>query len=96
MQDLLASGRIVDLILALMVPEAVGLLAIWWFAGQGVRPVPLLANLAAGGLLLLALRSALTGGSPATLSVFLLLSLVAHIVDLACRWSPPPALTGSR
>lgn len=96
MYDLLASGRIVDLILALMVPEAVGLFALWRLSGLGVRPLPLLANMAAGGMLLLALRSALTGGSTTMLAVFLLLSLAAHIVDLACRWTVRSELTSSR
>ena len=96
MHDLLVSGRIVDLILGLMVPEAIGLLALWRLTGNGVRPLPLLANLAAGGMLLLALRSVLTGGSPAMLGMFLLLSLVAHVVDLACRWSIRSEFTGSR
>lgn len=96
MHDLLVSGRIVDLILGLMVPEAIGLLALRRLTGNGVRPLPLLANLAAGGMLLLALRSALTGGSPAMLGMFLLLSLVADVVDLACRWSERSELTGSR
>lgn len=96
MHDLLASGRIVDLILGLMVPEALGLFALWRWSGLGVRPLPLLANLAAGGTLLLALRSALSGGSTTMLAVYLLLSLVAHIVDLACRWSVRSQWTGSR
>jgi hypothetical protein len=93
MQDLLTSGRIVDLILAFMVLEALGLIVLWRRSGHGVRPLPLLANLAAGGTLLLALRSALTGGSPGMLALFLLLSLVAHLADLACRWSRPPVTT---
>ena len=90
MQDLLTSGWIVDAILVLMAAEATLLLALWLIAGRGIRPIPLLANLAAGGSLLLALRSVLTGGSSSTLAVFLLLSLAAHVLDLICRWAVRP------
>jgi hypothetical protein len=63
LESLFASGRIIDAILVLMALEAVVLL---WFhraTGKGVGPRTLLPFLAAGVCLMLALRTALTGGS---------------------------------
>jgi hypothetical protein len=84
-EDLAASGRLIDLILALMVAEA-SALGLWrWWSGRGPGPVAVLANLAAGACLMLALRAALTAaGLPAVLG-WLSLALVAHLFDLALR-----------
>ena len=86
MDQLLASGRAVDLILALMAAEAIALLVLWRRRGRGVPPAQLIANLAAGGSLLLALRAALTGAHWAWLGVWLTTALIAHLTDLALRW----------
>lgn len=90
MQDLLSSGQIVDLIFILMGVEAAGLIALWILAGRGVKPGPLLANLAAGGCLLLALRAAIRGGSPTLLAGLLALSFAAHLFDIWFRWTAAP------
>ena len=75
MAELFASGRIVDLILLLMVVEAVVLIA--W-----VRRMDLLGNLVAGAALLLALRGALADIWWGWIALCLALALLAHIVDL--------------
>jgi hypothetical protein len=81
------SGRIVDLILVLVVLEALLLLGLRVRRGGGIMPRALLANLLAGACLLLALRSALTGADWVWPAMFLLLALPAHLADLYGRWN---------
>lgn len=59
MSTLFDSGRIVDLILVLVVLDALLVFSVHVRRGGGVAPRALLANLLAGACLLLALRSAL-------------------------------------
>jgi hypothetical protein len=84
--DFVASGRLVDLVLALMVLEGVLLAAYRRRTGRGIAPADLLANLLAGGALLLALRAALTGAGWTSIALWLALALLAHVADLARRW----------
>ena len=79
MDGWLASGRMVDALLALALLEAV------FFLRTG-RGRTLLPNLAAGACLLLALRAALTGAPAALLGLWLALAGVAHGLDVAGRW----------
>ena len=78
-EEALASGRIIDAILLLVLLEAVLFLR----AGRGRILLP---NLAAGACLLLALRAALTGAPMALLGLWLALAGVAHGLDVAGRW----------
>lgn len=86
MTELFASGLVVDLILALMVLEGVGLVAFHRATGRGVAPLDVLANMLAGLGLLLALRVALTGGSWHWIAASLGAALLAHLADLWRRW----------
>lgn len=86
MGDFVHSGRAVDWILALVVLEALALIALRWRTGRGVPPAPLLANLAAGGFLLLALRAALSGVAWFWIALPLLAAFAAHLLDLRARW----------
>ena len=86
MSALFASGRIVDLILLLVLAEAVGLGLLRRATGQGPPPAALLPDLAAGACLLLALRFALRGAAWPVVAACLLGSLVAHLADLRGRW----------
>ncbi len=86
MSDLFASGRVVDLVLVLVAVEA-ALLA--WHcrrSGRGVPVAELLACLAAGACLLLALRAALVGASWVWTAAALAGAGVAHAADLGLRW----------
>jgi hypothetical protein len=85
MMALFDSGRIVDLILALMVLEAL-IICVLAMATRYRLPVAgLLLNLAAGACLLLALRAVLTDAGWTVAGFWLALALVAHIGDLIQR-----------
>lgn len=86
LEELFTSGRIADVILMLVVVEAVGLLALYKWTGRGVAAHGLLPNLAAGATLILALRSALRGEPWTVTALWLLLALFAHAADLLARW----------
>lgn len=86
MTMLFANGRVIDFILALVVAEGAALLVLRRATGRGVGPSALLANLAAGGFLLAALRFGLSGAGDAWIGVCLALALVAHLADLRARW----------
>lgn len=92
MQALFDGGRVVDLILGLMVLEA--LVLAWFYArtGSGIPPRRLLPNLLAGAGLLLALRAALTDQHVTIVAAWLLIGLVGHLADLALRWERSRAL----
>ena len=86
MEELVASGRIVDLILGLMLLEAVAIGAYHAGTGRGIGPVDLAINLLAGVALLSALRAALTGAGWRTIAAIVAVAGVLHVADLARRW----------
>lgn len=86
MADLFASGRLVDLILVVVVLEAISLLVYWSRAQRGIAPLDLLPNLCAGAFLLLALRATLAGSGWMLASLFLAAAGLAHLTDVYRRW----------
>jgi hypothetical protein len=89
---LVASPGFIDLILAGVVLEGGALLAYRRATGRGVAPGMLVANLVAGGSLMLAVRLCLTGGSALSwLPACLALALAGHLADLALRWQRRPS-----
>ena len=86
MADLFASGRVIDLILALMLVEGLALTLYRHFTKRGIEPLDLLANFLAGGFLLLALRNALVMAGWMPVALCLSAALLAHFADLARRW----------
>jgi hypothetical protein len=88
MAELFASGRAVDLILLLMVLEALGLTVLWRLCACGLPPRALLVILASGGCLLLAVRAAFTHALWVWVAPFLTASLAVHLIDLRLRWRP--------
>jgi hypothetical protein len=86
--DFVASGRIIDVIVAMMLIEAIVLHALHRRTGRGIPAPDIAINLVAGASLMLAVRAALTGAAPAWLLLCLGVSLAAHIADVARRWRP--------
>ncbi|MEM7081563.1 MAG: hypothetical protein AAF465_02435 [Pseudomonadota bacterium] len=86
LEQLIRSGRIVDIMLAFVVVEVVILLALWHRKGRGVPPRALLLNVGAGGSLMLALGAVLKGFGTAAIAACLVLALVFHLADLLSRW----------
>lgn len=84
MQGLFESGRIIDLILVVVAIEAI--FAAVWFRRTRRGVSGLLANLAAGACLLLAVRAALVGAHWPWVALWIGLSLPFHLTDLALRW----------
>ena len=82
MRELFASGRIVQVILVLVLLEALVLVAFHRRTGRGVAPRALLWNLIAGGGLLLALYNALLGAPWPWMALWLGIAFAAHLADL--------------
>lgn len=80
MSDLFTSARIVDIIFAVMVIEALVLIL-----GLRRRTADVLTMLLPGACLLLALRGALTGAHWSLLAGSLSLAFIAHLIDVARR-----------
>jgi hypothetical protein len=85
MRELLASGRIVDLALVVIVVEFAVLLVASKRGTLGARALDLVGPRLAGAFLLLALRAALTGEDYRWTLVFLTASFPAHILDTVRR-----------
>ncbi len=85
MGALFSSGHIVDLILAVIVLEAAVLIARYRATGRGLTPGELIAALIPGALLLLAVRTALTGSWWGWSALALAAAGVAHTADIALR-----------
>ncbi len=77
---LFASGHAVDIVLAVIALEFA-----WLVAARGWRVTAAALRLAPGALMLLALRSALTGLDWRWIALPLLLSFPVHLADLAQR-----------
>ncbi len=85
MEWLFASGRIVDLILVLVAVEAVVLFLLARSGRISGGAAGILANLAAGACLMLALRAALVGAWWGWTAVWLAAALAAHVEDMRRR-----------
>lgn len=85
-EGVINSGRIVDIMVVFVVIEVIVLIVYWQRTGRGVPTVPLLANVGAGGSLMLALGATLKGFDASIIALCLVSSLVFHLTDLAIRW----------
>jgi hypothetical protein len=77
---------LVDLAIAITVAEALAVFAWWKVTGDGPEPMGWMPNLAAGLLLMAALRLSSVDAPIAWIVLCLSASGVAHGVDLARRW----------
>jgi hypothetical protein len=82
----LSGVHAIDLILAIVAIEIVAITMYWQAKGRGIAPAQLLPNLAAGALLLLALRFSLSGYAWPWYTACLALAGIANIADLRQRW----------
>lgn len=89
MSDLLsqwfASGRIVDVVIAVMAMEAIALLALRHTLKGRMAAIDIVLLLAPGLCLLLAMRAGLSGAAWEQVAAWLLAALLAHLADLARR-----------
>ena len=80
MEAFFASGHAADLILVVLLIEAV-----WLARARGWRMVQLAGLLGPAALIVLGLRAALTGADWGWIALPLALSLPLHLMDLAAR-----------
>ncbi len=86
MSDWLASGRFIDLAIAITLIEAAVLVLHHRLTGRGVAPAEFIVNLLSGLCLMLALRAALGGAGWPWVALPLLLAGLTHLFDLSRRW----------
>lgn len=91
LEDLITSGRIVDIMIAFVIIEVVVLLAYERVSGRGVAPYALLVNVGAGGSLMLALRAVYSEADWTIVAACLVAALVFHTLDIIQRWQSGPA-----
>lgn len=84
-EALFASGRAVDLILGLLLLEALAFHVYRRATGRGLPLAGIAAYLLSGAFLLLAVRAVLAGWSPYWTALCLAAALVAHLADLRRR-----------
>lgn len=84
LETLFASGLIIDLILVLVVVEAI-VLAAWPRLRGAMGLVDIVSLLAPGVMLMLAIRTALTGAPHTITAALLAAALACHVWDVARR-----------
>lgn len=84
--ELFATGRIVDLIPALVVLEMLAVTILRWRTGHGIAVVDFISSLAPGVALLLAFRAQAGARDWTPAAAWLVVALVAHLADLVRRW----------
>jgi hypothetical protein len=90
LESLVRTGRVADILIAVMVIEALVLIGYRIARGRGFAIPYVISNLVAGLFLVLALKSALTDSSWVWTALSLAAAGISHAVDLAVRW---PAAT---
>ncbi len=86
------TGILPRLIAGLVVVEAVFLVWLWRARGLGIAPRAVLGNLVSGACLMLAVGAALADAPWWDVAILLVMSLIAHLADLALRWRGGNAL----
>jgi ABC-type antimicrobial peptide transport system permease subunit len=84
-EDFVSSGHAADLIIAVMAIEAVFLAFFLRKRGLSRLILGFWAALLAGAALVLALRTALTGGSLGVIALCMGASFVAHLIELSLK-----------
>jgi len=81
-----ASGQVADLMVAVLLVEALVLLGFWRLTGRGLPPRSVLALVLPGVFFALALRAALTGAWWGFVSLAMTAAFFAHAWDVWRRW----------
>ncbi len=89
LEEMIANGRIVDVMLAFIALEIAFVVGYRRMTGGGIALIPLLTNIGAGGSLILALRMSISDAGWPWVAGCLLCALFFHLADLAQRWSAP-------
>ena len=87
LQSLVTSGRVFDVMLAVVAVEVVAVLLLWALARRGIPPAAFVANIGAGGSLMVALWVQAQGLPWPWLAASLLAALAFHVADLVQRWT---------
>jgi hypothetical protein len=85
----MTSQTFIDLILALVVAEAIALALLLPRRFPQIPRSGVFATLGAGGCLILALRALAHGATTLELALWLTLALAAHLLDLTLRLAAP-------
>jgi hypothetical protein len=93
LENLIISGRIIDIMLAFLAIETLWLVWRRRRTGRGPTIAAIITNAGAGGSLMLALKAMYLGTAWPVLAAALLGSMFFHISDLMMRWreSPKPS-----
>ena len=86
LRELILSGRIIDIVLVVLLLELVAVTILYKTRNKGIPPYPLMVNIGAGGSLALAIKASVTGAGWQWIAVWLITSLVFHVLDLSQRW----------
>ncbi|WP_295389084.1 hypothetical protein [uncultured Thiodictyon sp.] len=86
MAEFFASGHSIELVLFLIVLEAIVLMVLWRMRRCPLSPAATLMILAPGTCLLLASLAVINGAGWVWISSLFLVALAIHLVDLRQRW----------
>jgi len=95
LQSLILSGRVVDLMIALVVIEVLAVTVYKWRSGAGPSLAALIVNLGGGVSLMLALKAALVDAAWQSIVLCLVAALICHVADLALRWRAAATASGA-
>lgn len=85
LENLIDSGRIIDIAIAVMALELLVLIALDRMGRLKVNISGLIVNLGAGGSLAMAVRASLTESSYLVIAGWLVSALVFHMLDVSSR-----------
>ncbi|MEL6950477.1 MAG: hypothetical protein AAGM16_10250 [Pseudomonadota bacterium] len=86
LQELVESGRIVDIMLVVIVLEIAALIGYRVVTGKGLSVPSIILNVGAGGSLMVALKLLYDGVGWQLIAAALVASLLFHTGDLVYRW----------
>ncbi len=95
-QSWFESGRIFDIVLAVLILEGLMLGGYWVWTRRGLAPMVLLPFLLSGGFLVAAFRAAMLDAAWLWSALFLTLAFAVHLLELKDRWLTSGVRAGVR